>query len=179
VKGFTENGHKVVSQWVLKYSWDISLPRSFSLNNTGALTAPSYCSIVYRTKEWRKKKSVSKSRNSAALGVSVSRKVSIVNPHTRSRDRAVGLATDYGMEDWGIRSSSPGRVKNIICSTTSRPALGPTQPPIQWVAGALSKGVMQPGRVAHHSTPTSAEIKKTWNYTGIPTYVFTASCLIT
>jgi hypothetical protein len=31
------------------------------------------------------------------------------------------------------RSSSPGRVKNILFSTSSRPALGPTQPPIQWV----------------------------------------------
>jgi hypothetical protein len=31
------------------------------------------------------------------------------------------------------RSSSPGRVKNFLFSKLSRPALGSTQPPIQWV----------------------------------------------
>jgi hypothetical protein len=32
-------------------------------------------------------------------------------------------------------------------------ALGPTQPPIQWVPGALSLGVKRPGREADHSPP--------------------------
>jgi hypothetical protein len=32
-------------------------------------------------------------------------------------------------------------------------ALGPTQPPIQWVPGALSLGVKWPGREADHSPP--------------------------
>jgi hypothetical protein len=36
------------------------------------------------------------------------------------------------------RSSSPGRVKNFLFSTSSRLALAPTQPPIQWVLGAFS-----------------------------------------
>jgi hypothetical protein len=65
------------------------------------------------------------------------------------------------------RSSSPGRVKNFLFSTSSRPALGPTQPPIQWVQGTLSTGVMRPGREADHSPPTSAEVKKTWIYASI------------
>jgi hypothetical protein len=38
-----------------------------------------------------------------------------------------------------FRSSSPGRVKNFLFSMSSRPALGSTQPPIQWVPGALSR----------------------------------------
>jgi hypothetical protein len=38
------------------------------------------------------------------------------------------------------RGSSPGRVKNFHFSISSRPALGSTQPPIQWVPGALSRG---------------------------------------
>jgi hypothetical protein len=63
------------------------------------------------------------------------------------------------------RISSPGRVKNFIFSTSSRSALGPTQPPIQWVLVALSLGVMRPGREADHSPPTSAEVKKMWVYT--------------
>jgi hypothetical protein len=33
------------------------------------------------------------------------------------------------------RSSNPVRVKNFLFSTSSRPALGSTQPPIQWVRG--------------------------------------------
>jgi hypothetical protein len=62
------------------------------------------------------------------------------------------------------RSSSPGRVKNFLSSTSSRPALGPTQPHIQLVPGALSPGVKRPGREADHSPPTSAEVKNTWIY---------------
>jgi hypothetical protein len=44
--------------------------------------------------------------------------------------------------------------------TTSRMALGPTQPPIQQVTGGLSLGVKQPGSEADHSPPSSAEVKK-------------------
>jgi hypothetical protein len=47
----------------------------------------------------------------------------------------------------------------------SRPILGPTQSPIQWVPGALSPGVKLPERKADHPPPTSAEVKKMWIYT--------------
>jgi hypothetical protein len=70
------------------------------------------------------------------------------------------------------RSSSPGRVKNFLFSTSSRPALGSTQPPIQWVPGALFPGVKRPGREADHSPPASAEAKKNWIYTTSPPYAF-------
>jgi hypothetical protein len=40
------------------------------------------------------------------------------------------------------RNSSPGSVKNFVFSTSSRPALLSTRPPIQRVLGALSPGVM-------------------------------------
>jgi hypothetical protein len=38
-----------------------------------------------------------------------------------------------------------------------RPALGPTQPPVQWIPGAVSLGVMRPGCEADHSPPSSAQ----------------------
>jgi hypothetical protein len=45
-------------------------------------------------------------------------------------------------------------------NVTSRPALEPTQPPIQWVPGAVSLGVKRPGRKADHPPPSSAEVAK-------------------
>jgi hypothetical protein len=74
--------------------------------------------------------------------------------------------------------TSPGRVKNFFYSTSSRPALGPTQPPTQWVLGALFPKVKWKGCEADHSPPTSAEVKKTRIYISTPPYVFMAQCLI-
>jgi hypothetical protein len=48
----------------------------------------------------------------------------------------------------------------FLFTTASRTALGPTQPPIQWVQGALSLGVKRPRREADHSPPSSAEVKE-------------------
>jgi hypothetical protein len=48
----------------------------------------------------------------------------------------------------------------FLFTTASRTALGPTQPPIQWVPGTLSLGVKQSGREADHSLPSSAEVKE-------------------
>jgi hypothetical protein len=48
----------------------------------------------------------------------------------------------------------------FLLTITSRTVLGPTQPPIQWVPGALSLGVRRLGREADHSSPDSSKFKK-------------------
>jgi hypothetical protein len=47
-----------------------------------------------------------------------------------------------------------------LCLLSFIMALGPIQPPIQWVQGVLSLGVKRAGREADHSPPTSAEVKE-------------------
>jgi hypothetical protein len=48
----------------------------------------------------------------------------------------------------------------FLFTTASRKALGPTQPPIQWVPGALTLDVKWPGRESDHSPPSSAEVEE-------------------
>jgi len=48
----------------------------------------------------------------------------------------------------------------FLFTTASRTALGSTQPPIQWVPGALSLGVKQLGHEADHSPPSRAKVKE-------------------
>jgi hypothetical protein len=48
----------------------------------------------------------------------------------------------------------------FVFTTVSRMALEPTQPPIQWVPGALSLGVKQLGREADHSPSSSTKVKE-------------------
>jgi hypothetical protein len=59
-------------------------------------------------------------------------------------------------------------IQDVLFTTASRTALGPTQPPIQWVPGSLSLGVKRPGREADHSPPSSAEVENVWSYTSAP-----------
>jgi hypothetical protein len=67
----------------------------------------------------------------------------------------------------------------FLFATASRTVLEPTQPPIQWVLGALSLGVKRPGSEADYSPPSSAEVKNAWSYTSTPPkYVFMAWCLV-
>jgi hypothetical protein len=61
---------------------------------------------------------------------------------------------------WGSRVLLPARAGIFSFTTASRPALEPTQPPIQGVPGALSLRAKRPGREADHSPPSSAEVKR-------------------
>jgi hypothetical protein len=70
-------------------------------------------------------------------------------------------ALGYGLDDWGFESRQVLRI--FLFTTTSRPALGPTQPPTQWVPGALSLEVKRPGSEANHSLSSNAEVKNAWS----------------
>jgi hypothetical protein len=60
-------------------------------------------------------------------------------------------------EELGVDSRQ--RKKIFLFPKTFRPALGPTQPPIQWVVEAVSPGITQQRREADHSSPFHAEVK--------------------
>jgi hypothetical protein len=74
--------------------------------------------------------------------------------------------------------SIPGRGRRHLFPTRSRPVLGPTQSPIQWVPGSIYQGVKRPGHEADHTPPSSAKVKNVWSYTSTPLSVFMAQCLI-
>jgi hypothetical protein len=57
------------------------------------------------------------------------------SPILGSRDSSVGIATVYGLDGRGIGVRVPIRAVFYVTSSSSRPVLGPTQPPIQWVPG--------------------------------------------
>jgi hypothetical protein len=61
----------------------------------------------------------------------------------------------------GVLGFDSRRELGIFLFTTAfTTALVPTQPPLQWVRGALSLGVKQPEREADHSPPSSVEVKE-------------------
>jgi len=60
----------------------------------------------------------------------------------------------------------------FLFTTTSRPALGPTQPLIQWVLGLLTWGCCGGVHEAGLSSASSAEVKNVWIYTFSPQYIF-------
>jgi len=66
----------------------------------------------------------------------------------------VGIATGCGLDGPGIESRWGRDFPHL-----SRPALGPTQPPVQWVPD-LSRSKERPGRDADPSPPSSAVVKK-------------------
>jgi hypothetical protein len=73
--------------------------------------------------------------------------------------------------DWlwaGRPDSNPGRSKNFLFFTKSRPTLGPTQPPIRLVSGALKAA----GAWIRPLTSILCGDKELWSYTTTPPYAF-------
>jgi hypothetical protein len=78
-----------------------------------------------------------------------------------------------GLDDRGSRVRFPGRLGIFLFTTASSTALGPNQPPIQWVPGAVSLGVKLTTHL--HLVPRS---KNEWSYTSTPQYTFMAWCSV-
>jgi hypothetical protein len=62
------------------------------------------------------------------------------------------MTGEFGFDFWQKQEISHFFVE-------TRPSLGPTQPPIEWVQEQLSPGVKRPGPEFDHSLPSDAEVK--------------------
>jgi hypothetical protein len=65
----------------------------------------------------------------------------------------------------------PAEAGIFLSATAFRSAMGPTQPPIQWVPWAISLGIKWWAREVDHPCPFNAEVKNAWSYTYAPSYV--------
>jgi hypothetical protein len=61
--------------------------------------------------------------------------------YSRSRVSSGGIVSDYGLDDRASGVRFPVGQRIFPLSSVSRPALRPTQPPVQLVPGVLSPGV--------------------------------------
>jgi len=80
---------------------------------------------------------------------------------------------------WKTREQLSSRVKKglFVFTIASKLALGPRQPPIQWVLANVFLEVKRLGLEANNSPPSSSDVKNAWSYTSTPKYVFMAWCL--
>jgi hypothetical protein len=83
---------------------------------------------------------------------------------------------------WLLQTGWPGfnsqQGHRYLFATVSRPILGPTQPPVQGVLGALFLGVKLLGHEVYCSLPSSTKIKNVWCHTSTPPYIYMAWCII-
>jgi hypothetical protein len=72
------------------------------------------------------------------------------------RNISVGIVPGYGALRPTVRSSNPGKTKNVLFSMLFREVDGPTQPPINGQVETLSPAIKRTKREADHPPPTSA-----------------------
>jgi hypothetical protein len=61
--------------------------------------------------------------------------------------------------DWTTGLRSPAKAKDFPLASVSRPALRPTQPPVQWVPAVLSQSKARSERDGDQSPSSNAEVK--------------------
>jgi hypothetical protein len=82
----------------------------------------------------------------------------------KSRDRSVGIALGYGLDDRGSRFRFPAGAGNFSLHHRVQNGSRSHPPSYRRVPAALSLGVKRPKREANNSLPYSAE----WSYTSTP-----------
>jgi hypothetical protein len=60
--------------------------------------------------------------------------------NSSSRVNSDSIVSDYGLDNRAAGVRSPEGTKIFPLASVSRPALGSTQPPVQWVPWVLSPG---------------------------------------
>jgi hypothetical protein len=93
-----------------------------------------------------------------------------------SCDSSVSVVTRLWAGQTGFDSQQGQGV--LIFAIASRPALGPTQPPIQWVPGALLPGAKRPWREADHSLHLVPRSRMYGAIPPLPLYAFMVWCSV-
>jgi hypothetical protein len=86
----------------------------------------------------------------------------------------IAQSTSYELNDQGVGVRVPVGARTFTSPCCPEWLWGPPSLLSNGYRGALSPGVKRPGREADHSSPTSAEVNKTWVYTSTSPYVFMA-----
>jgi hypothetical protein len=84
--------------------------------------------------------------------------ISSLNSHIQEPGYLIVIALGYGLDDRGFESRQGLGI--FLLTTSSRPALRPTQFPIQWVPAVFSLGVKLLLREAVHPSPSGAAVKE-------------------
>jgi hypothetical protein len=82
-----------------------------------------------------------------------------------SQESSDDIGMDNGLDS---RSSISGRARDFSLLHRVQVGSGPSQPPLQWVAGVLPPRVKRPGREAGYSPSYSAEVKNSGAIPPIP-----------
>jgi len=104
--------------------------------------------LVVGKQGWMENRSITERVPSSVLSASTN--VKMIKESILQYNRTIG---------WSGFESRP-RLWTLHFYTLSRPVLGPTQPPMQWIPGSLSSGVKRPRHEADHPPPSSAEVKE-------------------